>query len=140
MRGSLLVLVVWAACAAVQPGVTSSGSIMSVGAAEPVELRVGATITAPGTPVLVTFDRVRDDSRCPKGVTCIWEGDAIVVLRLRTRADDEVTAEVHANPGFTREASAHGVTVTLESLEPQPEADQPVPAGAYVARLVLSAR
>lgn len=115
-------------------------ALMHSGTAEPITLRVGATAPVQGSRATVTFEGVRDDSRCPRGVTCIWEGDAVAVFRVQTRADDAVVVELHANPGFAREGSAHGVTLSLERLAPEPEADAPVPAGAYVVTLRIGVR
>ena len=102
---------------------------------ELVEVRVGGTVPLPGTSVTVTFVRVRDDSRCPTGVTCVWEGDAVVELRVQNRAEER-TLELHVNPRFTRQASALGVTIDLERLDPYPGADKPIAPKAY--RLTLN--
>jgi hypothetical protein len=102
---------------------------------ELVEVGVGKTVPLPGTSVTVTFVRVRDDSRCPTGVTCIWEGDAVVELRVQNGADEPLRVDLHANPRFERQASALGVTISLERLDPYPEADEPIAPGAY--RLTL---
>lgn len=139
MPAVLLVLLTCVACASTdarQPAAAESGAPP---ASVTLELRVGGAAPVPGTRTTLTFDRVRDDSRCPKGVSCIWEGDAIVVLRLSTGTDDAVAVELHANPRFSQEGSAHGVTVVLESLEPQPEADKPIVGSAYVARVSVAA-
>lgn len=114
--------------------------LLSCLSADTLELRAGASAVVAGTGTTVTFEQVRDDSRCPTGVSCIWEGDAIVVLRLRRGTEEDVNVELHANPRFSRQASAHGVTVLLETLEPHPEADKAIPAAAYVVRLLATAR
>jgi len=102
-----------------------------------VEVELGVGESAQVAPVTVTFVGVTDDSRCPKGVTCIWEGDALVELRVR-REDGgaAVTLSLHANPRFTQEATAAGVRVRLVRIDPYPEADHPIEAGDY--RVVLS--
>lgn len=114
--------------------------LSALAADEVVELRVGATTPVAGTPVTVTFVGVTEDSRCPTGVTCIWEGDAVAELRVQTRADDAVTVRLHTNARFEGQAAAHGVTVVLERLQPHPKADTPVPAEAYVATVRLGAK
>lgn len=105
-----------------------------------LELRVGASAPVPGTTATITFVRVTNDSRCPKGVTCIWEGDAVVELRVQPRGGDARSVELHVNERFERRAPVDGVTVTLERLEPYPEAERPVPEGGYVATLRIGAR
>jgi hypothetical protein len=39
-------------------------------------LKVGETGKAPREQLQVDFISVADDSRCPKGVTCVWAGNA----------------------------------------------------------------
>ena len=140
---AILLLLSAAGCvgAAIPAAPTDSkpSAVTEQSAGERLALRVGASAPVAGTRTTVTFERVRDDSRCPTGVTCVWEGDAIVVLRLQTTADDGVTVEVHQNARMARQASAHGVTVTLEALEPHPELDKPVPADGYTVRLRATA-
>ena len=106
---------------------------------EVIELRVGTTAPVPGTTSTISFVRVADDSRCPKGVKCIWEGDAVVELRVQPQQAEASRVEVHTNQRFQRQARIDGVTVTLETLAPYPEADAPVPADRYVATLRIAA-
>ena len=106
---------------------------------ERIEVRVGATATLPGTTISVTFVRVVSDGRCPKGVQCIWEGDAAVELRAGPAGADTQTLTLHTNDRFERQATVGGVTVRLEQLEPYPEADKPIAADRYVVTLRASA-
>lgn len=99
---------------------------------EEFTLRPGQAAEVNGTAVRITFDKVTDDSRCPTDVTCIWEGDATVHLKVKTQAD-EVTAQVHTNEGGerSRKVAAGDFVVTLLRLEPAPRSTQPIEAGAY---------
>jgi len=96
-----------------------------------IELRVGMSAPLPGTEATLTFVRVRDDSRCPTGVTCIWEGDAVVDLRVQPRTGQALTVELHTHPGAARQASALGVTISLERLEPYPDAGTAIAPDSY---------
>lgn len=113
---------------------------VSAGAEQVVELAVGMSAPVEGTGVTVTFVRVHDDSRCPVGVTCIWEGDAVVELRVAPASNAAETLRLHTNDRFAREGRAHGVTVLLERLAPLPTADGPVEADAYRAALRVRAQ
>ncbi|MCC7178074.1 MAG: hypothetical protein IT177_06760 [Acidobacteria bacterium] len=106
--------------------------------ATPVQatLRVGETHEVAGGKGRVTFTGVAADSRCPKGVTCVWEGDAAVDLRIQSGSAAAVTLQLHTNDRFDREAMAGGLRLRLESLDPYPDADRPIAAGDY--RVVLS--
>jgi hypothetical protein len=107
---------------------------------ERIDLRIGAAATLPGTTTTVTFVRVVNDGRCPKGVQCIWEGDAAVELRVAPAGGDAQTITLHTNDRFERQAAVGGATVRLEQLEPYPETDRSIPADSYIVTLRVAAR
>ena len=120
-------LVVLAACAS---GGVESPTAPAVN--EEFTLRPGQTAAVSGTPLRITFESVRDDSRCPTDVTCIWEGDATVVLKVAVDAEENVR-EVHTNEGGerSRKVPAGDFVISLERLDPQPRSTQPIEASAY---------
>ena len=103
---------------------------------EEFTLAPGQTAAVTGTPLQLTFERVRDDSRCPTDVTCIWEGDATVVLKVKD-GTDETSQDLHTNEGGerSRKAPAGDYTISLVKLDPAPRSTQPIEAGAYRATL-----
>ena len=105
---------------------------------EEFTLAPGQTATVKDAQVRVTFERVSEDSRCPTDVTCIWEGDATVVLRIKETAD-EVTREVHTQGDAprSRKAPAGDYVVTLVRLDPMPRSTAPIEASAYRATLLI---
>ena len=77
--------------------------------------------------VLVSFDRVVSDSRCPVGVACVWEGETTVALTLKQPAGTEAfTLSDHAPK---REVGGH--SFTLLSVAPVPTAGSTIPEDAY---------
>jgi hypothetical protein len=102
------------------------------------QIEAGSTLTLTGSGITVTFVAVREDSRCPTGVQCIWEGDAAVGFRVARGTAEAVLLELHTSDRFARESQAHGVTIRLERLDPHPSADQPVAPNAYVATLAVT--
>jgi hypothetical protein len=99
-------------------------------------LAPGQTAAVEGTNVRLTFDRVSEDSRCPADVNCIWEGDAVVVLRVKVEAE-EATREVHTQGGEprSRKAPAGDYVVTLVRLDPTPRSTTTIEPSAYRATL-----
>ena len=62
---------------------------------EPFSLAVGETVTVDGTDLSLTFAAVPRDSRCPRDVTCIVAGEAVVVLEARLGGQEtELTFKV----------------------------------------------
>ncbi|MFT5078151.1 MAG: hypothetical protein ACI9KI_000453 [Patiriisocius sp.] len=55
-----------------------------------VKVGLDQTINLDGTSI--TFLKVIEDSRCPNGVDCIWEGEAKVLIRIGT-VDGEVVGK-----------------------------------------------
>lgn len=124
-----------AACASGGNGVTSPAPAVN----EEFTLAPGQTASVEGTSLRLTFERVSEDSRCAVDVTCIWEGDAVVVLKVRVDAE-EVTREVHTQGGETRsrQAPAGNYVVTLVRLDPAPRSTSPIEASAYRATLIVA--
>ena len=103
---------------------------------EEVKFRVGEVATFDGDALRVLFDRVTDDSRCPVGTTCVWEGDAIAWMIL-TLGRETATLQLHTHPNFVREGIAAGYRVRLVTLSPLPEADRRIDPQAYVVSVVV---
>jgi hypothetical protein len=106
---------------------------------EEFTLAPGQAVSVNGTNVRLTFEKVSEDSRCPTDVTCVWEGDAVVVLKVKVEAD-EVTREVHTQGGEprSRRAPAGDYVVTLVRLDPVPRSTATIEPSAYRATLTVS--
>jgi hypothetical protein len=142
MRALLVLTLASSACLStpaqgVEAPTTAPSPVQQAGG-EPQEVRVGASVPVPGSKSVVTFERVSGDSRCPTNANCIWEGDAVVVLRVSGEGSGTEVLELHANPRFAQQGEAHGVRVTLERLDPYPTTERPVSADMYVAHLRIA--
>lgn len=106
---------------------------------------------ASGVEVKLRFDEIKqagdlelrwldiNDSRCPIGVTCIWEGQVVVRLEVR-RAPDETPIELELvlRAGLAAEpGKAFGVEVFLRDVEPHPKEGVTPARGDYVATLEI---
>ncbi len=73
----------------------------------------------------VTFKGISEDSRCPKGVNCIWAGVAIAqveVMGVATRPMVlNLATEENEGRKHQRSSSFNGYTVTLAEVTPYPE-------------------
>jgi hypothetical protein len=103
---------------------------------EEFTLAPGQTASVNGADVRLTFERVSEDSRCPTDVTCIWEGDAVVILKVKAKSE-ETTREVHTQGGEprSRKAPAGDYVVTLVRLDPAPRSTAAIDAKDYRATL-----
>ena len=98
-------------------------------------LAPGQTAEVKRADTRITFREVREDSRCPVDVTCVWEGDAkveVVISRTGT-ADDTRTLSI-TPPG--NEALVGNLRIRFVGLTPIPrQADGNVPRN-YLAEFV----
>ena len=111
-------------------------------AAAPLDARFtlapGEMTTINGTALVVKFDRVVEDSRCPTGVACIQAGDGVIGITVTERGGPTESYQLHTAPNGTRSAVHGGVTITLEDLTPTPAGSRATPPQDYRATLRAS--
>jgi hypothetical protein len=104
-----------------------------------IAVRFGATATHAASGVRATFTALQGDSRCPAGVACVWEGDAVIRVRLQLGALAPADTTLHWNaraPGGLHAVLIGGHEVAFVDLAPAPPAGAPRPAdAASTARL-----
>lgn len=117
------------ACASVSPT-----PLQSVG--QDFSLAVGKSVSIQDTDLVVRFDRVLNDSRCPSDVQCVSAGDATVQVALTLGSTTASRYELHTDG--TREVVSGQYRVTLVDLKPVPTSTRPVKADEYVMVLRIS--
>ncbi len=118
--------------------VPACASVDSIIIAEPdvaFSLPVGKTAGIAGSTTRLTFRQVREDSRCPTNVVCVWEGDAkIELLPVRDGAAGQgVILSLHT----PNEAQVGDLFVRFVGLTPYPATPEPSSPRQYVAELVI---
>ncbi len=84
----------------------------------------------------ISFLEVAEDSRCAVDVTCVWEGNARVLLHLRMLPSGEVArVELNTNESLGRTVEFGGYEVTLADLKPDRISTVPINPRDYVATL-----
>jgi hypothetical protein len=101
-------------------------------------VRVGQTVTISGEQLSLTFAKVTEDSRCPIGVVCIWEGNAQIAVTLSTPPNAPETILLNTNPSFPTTGTYLDYTVTLVDLKPYPRSTGPIPESRYRATLLVT--
>jgi hypothetical protein len=102
------------------------GQEFTLGPGQSVSLAEGA--------LSVRFERVTEDSRCPQGVNCVWEGDAVVAI-VASRAGASGQHQLHTSGRFARQATEGPYRIELLKLEPVPAEGTQVPPSQYAATL-----
>jgi hypothetical protein len=101
------------------------------------QISPGQTVQVADTGLRITFQEVPDDSRCPVDVTCVWAGDATVMLSVVKPPRPAATLALHASGGAQNEAVYEGYRVKLMGLAPKPRSTSTIPQDAYRAGIVV---
>jgi hypothetical protein len=101
------------------------------------KLKVGGQSLIKEAGLKISFSAVVEDSRCPKGVDCIWAGNGKIMLKVSVGGGKATPLELSTNLE-PRQASFHGYTIKLLSLDPYPQKDVPIKRGAYAVTLLVS--
>lgn len=107
---------------------------------EPFEVKAGETGRLADETLSVRFDRVTEDSRCPVGVQCVWEGDAGVQLTLEKPPAAAEARVLHTSRRFGRETEYAGLVVRLVDLQPEPREGATIAPEDYRVKLVADVK
>ncbi|MFI6318641.1 hypothetical protein ACIBG8_14025 [Nonomuraea sp. NPDC050556] len=134
MRMGMVVLAL-----AVPMSLLSCGSA-TAGGVEPGKvftLAVGDTARLADPEYAVTLTGVGQDSRCPEGVQCVWEGDAVVTVRITAGTAAPTEHELHTNARFATAVTVAGHELRLVALNPHPKQGVTLAADSYRADFTL---
>lgn len=100
-------------------------------------LAVGQSVTVAGEGLSIEFVEVVSDSRCPKGATCIWAGEASCLIELTT--SDSTLSKVLTQPGPSSPSTdtVAGYDITFDIL-PYPELGKQIDAKDYRLQMVVT--
>ena len=104
----------------------------------PFDLKPTEVATIEG--LQITFEGVREDSRCPTGVQCAWAGDAAATFTLQKAPAAAVHRTLHTNGRFERQSEYEGFVVRLEDVKPYPKQGATIAADDYRASLIVTHR
>ena len=128
----LMVLILLTSC-------TASTAKIEAKLGQEFSLHIGETATITGENISLKFLELIGDSRCPKDVQCIWQGEARCMLEISKTDVPSLASKVEIKyPGL----GAQPATVMYEAykiafrVEPYPEAGKSIAKTDY--RLVLT--
>lgn len=124
-----------ATCATTPPDPSAPETVREVALGQEFTLRSAESVRIAGTDLLVTFDRVTEDSRCPTNVNCIWAGNAVVRLATRVAGVALGPMELHTTTVDKRDAPVDGYRVQLVRLMPTRTEGTTITPDQYVATL-----
>ncbi|NIO29710.1 MAG: hypothetical protein GTO29_14280 [Candidatus Latescibacteria bacterium] len=89
-------------------------------------------------PLLLGFESILGDSRCPIDALCLWEGDGAILVKASKWKAEPVWHPLHTHPSFGSEFEYEGYKIALTRLDPQPVVDHPIPPDEYRATLRIT--
>jgi len=129
---ALLVLLLAACGGAEDAGGRSQHLTASLG--REYVLGFGETLHVEGG-LSLEFTTLAEDSRCPTSVTCVWAGNARILLTaISPRSTGNL--ELNTNGQFPTSAPFESYIIELRKLDPYP-LNGPAPAAAYEATLFV---
>lgn len=100
-------------------------------------LRVGEQVAIKEAGLTISFSAVAEDSRCPKGVDCIWAGNGRVVMKVSKGHGTAATVEL--NTGVApKEQRFQDYEIKLVGLNPYPQKGVNLKRGDYTATFIVS--
>jgi hypothetical protein len=124
------IVAVLASCAAVEPTIAAEPGVA-------FSLPVGKTAVINGNGTRIMFNEVRNDSRCPADVTCVWAGDAEVVVTISRNGSPDDSRILSFIPP-KNETTSGDLRIHLVALAPVPRQSDGNAPRAYVVQLVVS--
>jgi hypothetical protein len=104
----------------------------------PFDLNVGEFLQLGDNELIVGFEGILSDSRCPEGVWCFWEGDAAADLWIQIPGQEKQDFVLHTYSVFATCIELGPFTVNLQQVAPYPNISEPIDPDAYVVTLVVS--
>ena len=131
MKHFLLITLIVFSCGC-HKDTTTQIEIKTAHLGESFELHAGEAVTISGEPLSFRFDSLLNESRCPLGVECFWQGNASIVISCAERHD---TLDTYFVPSKIVQSA---YTLTLRDLTPYPIYQQPIIKENYVAQFVVN--
>ena len=109
---------------------------------EPYEISVNTTSKTIDNRYVIKFDSVLNESRCPKGVECVWQGYAKVrfILTDSTRPKQSRSVELYTlkRGDMNDEAIFNHLKIKLLLLSPYPSVKSEIQHSKYRAKIIIS--
>lgn len=102
-----------------------------------ITLAYNECVNDPENRISICLDSVVNDSRCPTGVMCIWEGNAEVRFRLEQPDQRRVMFNLNTHRGFRNDTTISGYKITLTGLNPYPVYNRETDPRDYKAELLI---
>ncbi len=116
------------------------GAMINVEAKTPkiLKLRLHEQKNIAGTKLTVKFLEMVEDSRCPKGVNCVWAGNAKISIEISKNGKSAKTFELNSNLD-PQTIMFEGCKFRLIALDPYPANNIRIDRNGYIAAIEIVA-
>jgi hypothetical protein len=87
--------------------------------------------------ISILLDSVTQDSRCPTGVECFWEGNAAARFIFAVN-NDSTKFSLNTASSFRRDTTIAGFKIKLLELKPYPQYLHPIKQEDYIAEIRIT--
>jgi hypothetical protein len=94
-------------------------------------------LKGPENKMYICMESVINDSRCPTGAYCFWEGNATVRFKFEKVNEDPVLFDLNTHRGFTTDTVISGYKFSLVGLDPYPTLNRRIDPKDYRAQIVI---
>ncbi len=89
----------------------------------------------------LAVDKIKEDSRCPKGVNCVWEGQVVVQVTMKEKGGKAQTVDFtlkgRENQSASRRISSK-YQIRVKQVDPYPEEGTTIAKDDYVVTFLAS--
>lgn len=106
---------------------------------EQFTIKAGQHVVIKGEKLSVQFSSVQNESRCPTGVQCVWEGNAAISIQVSKKRKKPVQAILNTNTAIQpNELVYKKYKIKLLGLNPYPRIDEKIEAKDYEAAMIVT--
>jgi hypothetical protein len=106
---------------------------------EQFTIKAGRQVVIKGEKLSVRFSSVQNESRCPTGVQCVWEGNAAISIEVSKKRKKSAQAILNTNTAIQpNELAYKKYRIKLIGLNPYPKIDEKIEAKDYEAVMIVT--
>ena len=106
---------------------------------EQFTIKAGRQVVIKGEKLSVRFSSVQNESRCPTGVQCVWEGNAAISIEVSKKRKKSAQAILNTNTAIQpNELAYKKYRIKLLGLNPYPRIDEKIEAIDYEAVMIVT--
>jgi hypothetical protein len=104
---------------------------------EEFTIGIGESARITGEDMVITFNEVTADSRCPEDVTCVWAGEAACSITVISSEDSYAVELIQSGASDKNEEVFLEYTLTF-SLEPYPKSTEEISQKDYKLTITVT--